>query len=214
MVGGLWRRMRSILASGPSERGPRRAPTVPPPPIASDPPPTDTTAGYVLDAPPPEPEPRPVAQLAESLAERLAEDESVRGDLADDEFQPLLDWAMNRIQELAKAYAALPPRAAEARFNQTAAQLVELLRTVSLAVGGRDQASPDFVVSRFQLLDTLLVPPLLPGPVASVAQARLEALLAEPPEQLQAADGPSLVRRILDMCAGPGADSAPPQGPS
>lgn len=207
MVGALWRRMRSILGSGPSEAAARsgrpaggdRAARVARQGLA--PPSADTTAGYVLDAQPPEPEPRPISQLAEALAERLVEDETARGELTDDEFQPLLDWALNRISELAQAYSTLPPRAAEARFNDTAGQLLELLRTVSLAVGGRGGATPELVTSRFQLLDTLLVPPLLPGPVASAAQARLEALLAEPPERLRTADGCDLVRRIVAMLA-------------
>jgi hypothetical protein len=77
--------------------------------------------------------------------------------------------------------------------------LLELLRVVDLAVGDRSGVSPEVAMSRFQMLDTLLAPPLLPGPVATVAQARLEAWLTEPPERLQAEDGATLVRRLVEV---------------
>ena len=160
---------------------------------------SDTTSGYVLAGPPAEPEPLPLEHLNESLTSRLVEDESLRGNLTDDEFQPILDWALKRVAALSDSYTALPPKAAEARFNQTSGQLLELLRTVDLAVGARATAGPDLTVSRFQMLDTLLTPPLLPGPVATAAQARLEALLAEPPERLQSEDGEALVQRLLEV---------------
>ena len=203
MVGAIWRRVRSIFGGdatiAPTSRPAARRREVAEPVGALPRPPSDTTSGYVLAGPPAEPEPRPVEQLNESLTSRLVEDESLRGNLTDDEYQPLLDWALRRATELAESHAALPPRAAEARFNQTAGQLVELLRTIDLAVGGRSAVDPELTLSRFQMLDTLLTPPLLPGPVATAAQARLEALLSEPPERLQSEDGEALVRRLVDV---------------
>ena len=216
MVGRILRRVRSILSGRRAQAAPagttasrRQGSGVggtrhdrdadPPDDLEAQDRPGQACARYVLPAPPPDPEPRPVEQLAESLTLRLVEDESLRGNLTDDEYQPLLDWATRRIQELAGSYAGLPAAAAAARFTQTAGQLLELLRMIDLAVGDRSGVSTDAILSRFEMLDTLLAPPLLPGPTATVAQARLEALLAEPPERLAAEDGAALVRRLVEV---------------
>ena len=51
--------------------------------------------------------------LANPAIERLAEDESLRGDLTDDGFQPLQDWAIARLQRIAHEAAHHPdPQAA------------------------------------------------------------------------------------------------------
>ena len=227
MVSGIWRRIRSLVGGRPTspEAGiarpylpnlryipgapspggtdvGRSAPPPPPPeaaPEAATPPdarlrrvarePTRT----VSEAPPP-----PVARLADSLSARLDEDETLRGDLTRDELRPLLEWARARIGDLAQACASLPPAVAAARFQQAGGQLLDLLRTANLAIGARASASPDLVVSRFQLLDTLIEPPLFEADAAGRARARLEALLAEPPERLHAADGAKLARRLVE----------------
>ena len=226
MVSGIWRRIRSLVGGRPTspEAGTAR-PYLPnlryvpgaPTPGGTDvgrsappPPPPEATAAAaappdaiapavreptraVAEGPPP-----PVAQLAESLITRLGEDETIRGDLTEAELQPLLEWARARIGDLERACAGEPPAAAAARLQQAGGQLLDLLRTANLAIGGRASANPDLVVSRFQLLDTLIEPPLFEAEAAGRARARLEALLAEPPERLQAADGAKLARRLVE----------------
>src|SRR5262245_50560157 len=46
-----------------------------------------------------------VAARQERVASRLLEDERLRGDLTDDEFQPLLDWAMAAADRLVASTA-------------------------------------------------------------------------------------------------------------
>jgi hypothetical protein len=198
VIGQLWQRLRSRFSAEPqSAPQPVTTPASAAGYLADDG--QSASTPYVPQEPPPPAEPTPVDQLAEALSERLVEDESLRGDLTDDEYQPLLDWATKRIEQLAESARPLAPATAERYFNQVADQLLELLRTIELAVAQRGGASPELVVSRLELLDTLLVPPLLTAPAATAAQARLEALLAHPPEWLRSVDGATLVQRIVDL---------------
>ncbi len=148
-------------------------------------------------APLPPPPPTPVPELLERLSNRLGEDETLRGSLTDDEFAPLLDWANRRLAALAESSARLAPGPAEDHFNGVAGRVLELLRTVDLAVGQRAEASAELVESRFQMLDTLLVPPLLEGPTAQRAQVGLGALLAQPADELKSAEGVEVIRRLV-----------------
>jgi hypothetical protein len=138
--------------------------------------------------------------VAERLSLRLFEDESLRSELEDEAAQPLLDWAFSRMEQLRTSLADLPPVLAAVRLAQAGTQLFELLRTVSLAVGGRGAASAELTYSRFQLLDPFLEPPLFPSDeAAGLARGRLEALLDQPPEWFQTAPSLELVRRLLDV---------------
>jgi hypothetical protein len=58
-----------------------------------------------------------VAARQERAASRLLEDESLRGDLTDDEFQPLLDWAMATADQLVASTAGLSDGRAERRID-------------------------------------------------------------------------------------------------
>jgi hypothetical protein len=58
-----------------------------------------------------------IAARQERAASRILEDERLRGDLADDEFQPLLDWAMAAADRLAASTAGLSDARAESRLD-------------------------------------------------------------------------------------------------
>jgi hypothetical protein len=83
------------------------APAEPPPPTEAEPPPPAEAAEPVE---PLEAQPEPAAEapataeaeaapdadaVAQTVAERLSEDESLRGDLTDDGFSPVLNWAID-----------------------------------------------------------------------------------------------------------------------
>jgi hypothetical protein len=154
-------------------------------------------------APLPPPPPTPVPVLLERLSSRLVKEETVRGSLTDQEFAPLREWANRRLVALAESSSRLAPGPAEDHFNRVASRLLELLRTVDLAVGQRAGASAGLVASRFQMLDTLLVPPLLDGPTAQRAQIHLTALLAQPAAHLKSADAAELICRLVEALERP-----------
>ncbi len=103
MVGRWFRRWRR---SGPTAPPAQRA-------VADTSPPSTTAP-----APPAKPAVSP-DDLANGAIERLTEDESLRGDLTDDGYQPLQDWAVARLQRIAHEAAHHPdPQAAMDGFTE------------------------------------------------------------------------------------------------
>lgn len=141
--------------------------------------------------------PRPIEQLGEELVVRLAENEVIRRELADEEVQPLLAWAEARVGELMGRLGSLPPAAAESTILLAGDRLQELIRLIDLAVGQRESASAELTASRLELLDTLIAPPLFDRAAVEPTRARLAVLLAEPTERLKSTKGADLVRRLV-----------------
>lgn len=86
----------------------------------------DTTAAAAPELPPAASQPTPEVKatpnpddLANPVIERLAEDETLRGDLTDDGYLPLQNWAIARIQRVAHEAAHHPdPAATMERFAE------------------------------------------------------------------------------------------------
>ena len=78
---------------------------------------------------------------AEALAERAAgallDDETLRGDLSDDGFAPLLEWATNALATAAQGAAPLPDAEAEARMEAAGAAVKQTLAAAVQAAQGR-----------------------------------------------------------------------------
>jgi hypothetical protein len=114
----------------------------------------------VTQAAPPPPSPSPSAlasaispdDLANAAIERLAEDEALRGDLTDDGFLPLQNWAFARLQRIAHEAAHHPdPQAAMdghtsqiRSFVQAAVQAAESKDLGDLT----DQVKPRIVLAK------------------------------------------------------------------
>jgi hypothetical protein len=75
--------------------------------------------------------------LEQRFAERLLDDEALRADLTDDEYQPLQDWALERLHARASALADPSAPEAETELAQVVDCLREVLRGVNDAVGKR-----------------------------------------------------------------------------
>jgi hypothetical protein len=141
----------------------------------------------------------PGERIAESVQRRLVEDAALRANLQDDAWRPLLEWSTRRIDLLARESFGLEPRLAADRMRLASVQLLKFIQTINLAVGERETVAPELMISRFQLLDTVLEPPLLDEEHARRAQMRLDALLSWPIDRLQAASAAELVRRLLEI---------------
>jgi hypothetical protein len=142
----------------------------------------------------------------ERAASRILEDESLRGDLTDDEFQPLLDWALAQTDRAAAATARLEDEAADAFIDAAVSAVREALRAAQdviaahaerrtddrrealdavsqvwkpSLVGGDDTDLPHTLWRPLQqLADRLDAEPELPG--AEVATAVVAALTLSP----------------------------------
>jgi len=119
-------------------------------------------------------------EISRQVIERLAEDESLRGELTDDAFKPILDWVMSLIPSAAHRAAPEPdPDEAAERLSDAARQTV---RTLVRAVSGgetsslRDQLQPPLLTADEADLARQAVPSYrLPG---SSATERARALIA------------------------------------
>lgn len=129
MVGRWVRRFRrrAPAAEQPAPAQPPASPEAAPPEPPTDAPPAPAQAAQPVPepatspaAPPSDATPPPAApaaitpdDLANPAIERLAEDESLRGELTDDGFTPLQNWAFARLQRIAHEAAHHPdPQAA------------------------------------------------------------------------------------------------------
>lgn len=197
MVGAIWRRLRSALRG---VTAPRSGPE-PPPAVTGNreaaAEPRQSTGTLPPEAASAAPAPRPVSELARSLAERLTEDETLRGNLSDEAFEPLLDWALRRVDLLAERCGARAPEVAEACFESGGRALRELLRVADLAIGQRAAQAPDLALGRLQLLDTLIEPPLFGADEVTAARRRLAELLEQPASVLAGLADAELARRVV-----------------
>jgi hypothetical protein len=75
-----------------------------------------------------------VAARQERAASRILEDERLRGDLTDDEFQPLLDWAMAAAERLVASTAGLSDERAEERIDSGLSAIRETVAAAGDAI--------------------------------------------------------------------------------
>lgn len=68
--------------------------------------------------------------LAQSAAELLMDDESLRGDLTDVGYGPVLDWATNALSDAAERIAKLPDTEAQAKMDAASDQVKQLIQAV------------------------------------------------------------------------------------
>lgn len=118
--------------------------STPPPPVAAGVQAGSTTQSAigVGDAPSNDED---LEALTERAAERLLDDERLRGSLTDDEFQPLLDWALRTIDRVAADAADRPMAAATERVDAVLARLRETFAAVNDAAERSESGPPDRV---------------------------------------------------------------------
>jgi hypothetical protein len=131
-------------------------------------------------------------------AERLLEDERVRGDVTDEEFQPLIDWALTAIDRVVMDGS-----------DQDVDTATEQIRTVIRAIGDALVNAPDITEEDFaaQLRVAIdgLEPPLVPASIEAGRQAVLTEI-QEIAGQKDELPGPEIAERLArvlgDVTAG------------
>lgn len=114
-----------------------------------------------------------VAARQERMAERLLEDERLRGDLTDDEFRPLLDWALAASDTLAARTARLADDRADALLDAGLGQIKDVVLAAGAAVAAMLEAGAGARDSELARLAELVRPPLVPDDAVGEARARL-----------------------------------------
>lgn len=118
-----------------------------------------------------------VASRQERAAERLLEDERLRGDLTDDEFQPLLDWALAASDALAAGTTGLPDHEADTAIEAGLGQIKDGVRTAGAAIAAMLDAGAETRDAELARLAELAAPPLVSENAGEQARARLGAAL-------------------------------------
>lgn len=75
-----------------------------------------------------------VASRQERAASRILDDESLRGDLADEEFQPLLDWALAETDRVAASTRSMSDAEADTRIDRALDAIRDVVRAAGAAV--------------------------------------------------------------------------------
>jgi hypothetical protein len=116
--------------------------------------------------------------LEQRFAERLLDDEALRADLTDDEYQPLQDWALERLHERAGALADPGAPEAETELAQVVDGLREVLRGVNDTVGQRLDLDAQAFTDGLAAIVGALQPPLYgEEETAAAARQAVEAAL-------------------------------------
>lgn len=118
-----------------------------------------------------------VAARQERAAERLLEDERLRGDLTDDEFQPLLDWALAASDGLAARTAGLSDDEADRMLDAGLDRIKDGVRTAGAAVSAMLDGGADARNAELARLAELVAPPLVGENAVGRARVRLAAAL-------------------------------------
>ena len=84
-----------------------------------------------------------VSGRQERAAGRILDDEGLRGDLADDEFQPLLDWALAQSDQAAAATASLDDEAADTFIEAAVSAVREVLRATQDVITAHAEGRTD-----------------------------------------------------------------------
>jgi hypothetical protein len=142
-------------------------------------------------------------RLEQRYAERLLEDETLRSDLTDDEFRPLLDWALDQIHVHATTLAEATDEEADTHMEALTDSLREVLRPLNDAVGARFDLGPAAFADRLRGVEDALRPPLLED---EQAVERTRCALATAVPALAAAkderDGVDLVQDLVAVLRG------------
>lgn len=75
-----------------------------------------------------------IASRQERAASRILEDESLRGDLTDDEYRPLQEWAIGETDRIAASTAEMPDATADALIDQKLVSIREVILAAGAAI--------------------------------------------------------------------------------
>jgi hypothetical protein len=140
-----------------------------------------------------------LAAREERLAERLLEDERLRGDLEDDAWQPIQDWALVAIKHVAATTAGLSEEAAQAQLDRGQEALWEAIGILTdvLSSGPGSADGAERLEALAELLESRLILPDRATNVHEALQTAAEQLAAE------GADAATAAHRLLAALANP-----------
>ena len=163
--------------------------------------PADALAWSSSDSAGPARRAEPAAEARERAAERLLEDERLRGNLTDDEFQPLLDWALAAVDGVAIQTSRASDDTAETRVDAAVAAVRQILVAIDRAIGERELLSRDEFAARLSEATDALAPPLVQNQALAAVRARVAEAVDRIADEKDELDGPALTARLAEALA-------------
>ena len=148
-----------------------------------------------------------VANRERSLAERWLEDESLRGNLDDQTWQPIQDWLLGVAARVATATAGQDEATAQPLLDQAHAVGTAVARILAEALG--TDGSPADLAHHLEPLHRELRPPIVEPDRASRVHAALRAAVSELSHS--PAEGPMRAARLTAALEA-GVAPTPPAG--
>src|SRR5262249_20501057 len=141
--------------------------------------------------------------LEQRFAERLLDDESLRADLTDDEYQPIQDWALDRLH--AQAGAVDDPKAPEAEtaMGNAVESVRQVLLAVDDAVGHRPDRDAQAFAAGLAPLVEAVAPPLYADETAAGVRQAVQEAIPRVAAQKDDLDGPALVQALVSALTVP-----------
>jgi len=103
-----------------------------------------------------------VSARQERAAERLLEDESLRGDVTSEQLQPLLDWALEVSVRIIACTGAMTDAEAQAATDAGLARLRLVVQAAARAIVAMLDAGPEARNAELRELSEIVGPPLVP----------------------------------------------------
>lgn len=123
----------------------------------------------------------PIEARAERASEKILSDESLTEELMDAEANTLINWALERVYDIAQHTADLDDAAAKAFIDEHLANLRHLMRRVNKMMSQLSAASPGVAATMLNEIRDLAasLPGINPAPAGDLAEA--QALRDLPP---------------------------------
>ncbi len=148
-----------------------------------------------------------IASRQERAASRILEDERLRGDLTDDEFQPLLDWALGTIDRVAESTAGTDDAEADATVDAAMTVIREVVGAAGAAVVAHNESDPHRRTSELEYLGTYWDRASIEGDADVASNGRLR-VLAERLNEEPGLTGPEVSTLVVQALERPNADEA------
>lgn len=148
-----------------------------------------------------------IASRQERAAVRILEDERLRGDLTDDEFQPLLDWALGTVDRVAESTAGTDDAEADVTIDAAMTVIREVVGAAGAAVVAHNEGDADRRTSELEYLGTCWDRASIEGDADAASNGRLR-VLAERLDEEPGLTGPEVSTLVVQALERPNADEA------
>ena len=147
-----------------------------------------------------------IASRQERAAGRILDDERLRGDLTDEEFQPLLEWALVETDQIATSTTGMSDAEADAAIDAALNVIREVVGAAGAAVVAHNEGDADRRASELAFLGTCWDRATIEGVADGASRSRLR-VLAERLDEEPGLTGTEVAALLVQALKRPNADA-------